>query len=172
MVAPLPLQRLQDRIDKLELERTRLLALVEILREISGAYRYASIVQAVVRRMGHLFGLERCSVLLASRAGGHQVYLVASFEDGRFGDVRLAAGAIGPRARRLPTAEAALSGRRLEASTLRGFIAALADEVDAAIPGRSSQPWKRRAIAGLGVDLIARFSGTSPRERMFEEALQ
>jgi transcriptional regulator with GAF, ATPase, and Fis domain len=31
--------------------------------------------------MGHLFGLERCSVLLASRAGGHQVYLVASFED-------------------------------------------------------------------------------------------
>lgn len=81
MVAPLPLQRLQDRIDRLELERTRLLALVEILREVSGAYRYASIVQAVVRRMGHLFGLERCSVLLASRAGGHQVYLVASFED-------------------------------------------------------------------------------------------
>ena len=81
--------------------------------------------------------------------------LVASFEDGRFGDVRLAAGAIGPRARRLPTAEAALSGRRLEASTLRGFIAALADEVDAAIPGRSSQPWKRRAIAGLSEQDLA-----------------
>ncbi len=98
--------------------------------------------------------------------------LVAGFENGRFGAVRLAAGALGPFARRLPTAEAALSGRSLDASTLRDFIAALAAEVDMAIPGRLSQPYKRRAIAGIGLDLIGRFAATNPRGRLFEEALQ
>jgi len=98
--------------------------------------------------------------------------LVADFERGRFEAVRLAAGAIGAAARRLPLAEEALSGRRLDAAVLRGFVEALAAEVDAAIPGRPSHPWKRRAVAGLGLDLIARFAGMSPRGPMFEEALQ
>lgn len=81
MTVPIQLQQLQDRLDDLERERAKLLALVEILREVSGARGHADIVQAVVRRLGQLFGLDRCSALLASRAGRHEVHLVASFED-------------------------------------------------------------------------------------------
>ena len=80
--------------------------------------------------------------------------------------------AIGTGPRRLPLAEAALSDRCLEASTLRDFLTALTAEVDMAIPGRMSQPWKRRAVTGLGLDLIARFAGTSPRGRLFEDVLE
>ena len=93
------------------------------------------------------------------------------WQDGRFGAVRLAAGAIGPKPRRLQLAESALEGRSLEPATLRDFLSALAVEVDAAIAGRASQPYKRRAVAGLGLDLIARISGVSPRDQLFEEAL-
>jgi xanthine dehydrogenase FAD-binding subunit len=97
---------------------------------------------------------------------------VADLQHGRFGAMRLAAGAIGPAPRRLHLAEAALTGRRLEATSLRDFMSALTAEVDNAIPGRVSQPYKRRAIAGLGLDLIARLAGMSPRDRLFEEALE
>ena len=79
--APPELQRLQDRIDELERERARLLALVEIVRDVTGALHYPDIVQSVTRRLGHLFGLDRCSVFLASKAGGSGVHLVASYED-------------------------------------------------------------------------------------------
>lgn len=79
--APPELQRLQDRIDELERERARLLALVEITRDVTGAVHYPDIVQSVTRRLGHLFGLDRCSVFLAARAGGTGVHLVASYED-------------------------------------------------------------------------------------------
>lgn len=79
--APPDLQRLQDRIDELERERARMLGLVEILRDITGAQHYPDIVQAVARRLGHLFGLDRCSIFLAARAGGPDVHLVASYED-------------------------------------------------------------------------------------------
>jgi GAF domain-containing protein len=79
--APPEVQRLQDRIDELERERTRLLGLVEILRDVTGAQHYPDIVQAVARRLGNYFGLDRCSVFLAARAGGPDVHLVASYED-------------------------------------------------------------------------------------------
>lgn len=98
--------------------------------------------------------------------------LAADLEDNRFGVVRIAAGAIGPAPRRLPLAEAALTGRQLEAATLRDFVPALAADVDAAIPGRTSQPYKRRAIAGLGLDLVARAAGLDPRAGLFEGAFE
>lgn len=79
--ASLDLQRLQDRIDTLERERARLVALLEIFRDVTGAVHYPDIAQVVTRRLGHHFGLDRCSVFLAPRAGGPAVYLVASFED-------------------------------------------------------------------------------------------
>ena len=100
------------------------------------------------------------------------IVLLAEFQDARFGEVRVAVGALGPRPRRLPLAEEALAGRRLERATLRGFLSALADEVDAAIPGRSSQAYKRRAIAGLGLDLVAQAVGLSPREQLFQDAVE
>jgi len=94
------LQRLRERVDVLEGERHRLLSLVEILRDVTGAIHYPDIVQVVTRRLGHLFGLDRCSVFLAARAGGPAVHLVASYEDpsirnhlvdlGRYPEVRQA----------------------------------------------------------------------------------
>jgi carbon-monoxide dehydrogenase medium subunit len=56
---------------------------------------------------------------------------MAELQGGRFGTVRLAAGAIGPKPRRLPLAETALQGRRLETATLRDFLSALTAEVAA-----------------------------------------
>jgi GAF domain-containing protein len=72
--------RLQTRVDALERERKQLLALIELLREISGSLHYVDIVQTVARRLGNTFGLDRCSVFLAERGGG-AVHLVASYED-------------------------------------------------------------------------------------------
>lgn len=100
------------------------------------------------------------------------IALLAEFQDGRFGDVRMAAGALGPRPLRLPLAEASLAGKKLERAVLREFLSALAAEVDAAIPGRNSQVYKRRAIAGLGLDLVAQALGLSPRGQLFEDAAE
>ncbi|MDX8528313.1 FAD binding domain-containing protein [Mesorhizobium sp. MSK_1335] len=98
------------------------------------------------------------------------IALLAEFRDGHFGAVRIAAGALGPHPLRLPLAEVALAGKDLCSATLRDFLSALTAEVDAAIPGRSSQAYKRRAITGLGLDLVAQALGRSPRERLFEDA--
>lgn len=72
--------RLQGRVDALERERKQLLALLDLLRDISGSLHYLDIVQTVARRLGNTFGLDRCSVFLAERGGG-AVHLVASYED-------------------------------------------------------------------------------------------
>ncbi len=73
--------RLQERLDRLERERSRLVTMVEILRDITGAVHYRDILQVVTRRLGSLFRLDRCSVFLTARAGGPTVHLVASYED-------------------------------------------------------------------------------------------
>jgi GAF domain-containing protein len=72
--------RLQSRIEELEAERRKLLAIIDLLRELAGAASYRDIVQTVARRLGHALGLERCSVFLAERSVG-TVHLVASYED-------------------------------------------------------------------------------------------
>lgn len=96
---------------------------------------------------------------------------MGEFSSGRFGALRLVAGSLGPRPIRLGLAGAALAGRQLTSAALRDFMQALNDEVDAAIPGRASWRWKRQAIRGLGLDLIARLCGLSPRDPLFDEAL-
>lgn len=72
---------LQERIDQLERERARLVTMMEVLRDVTGAIHYRDILQVVTRRLGSLFGLDRCSVFLTTRAGGPTVHLVASYED-------------------------------------------------------------------------------------------
>lgn len=71
---------LRARVETLEQEKRHLLAVVEILQEIAGSLHVADIVQAVARRLGETFGLDRCSIFLAER-GGETVRLVASYED-------------------------------------------------------------------------------------------
>jgi two-component system sensor histidine kinase ChiS len=73
-------ERLQARVATLEQERRHLLAVVEILQEIAGSLHFVDIVQAVARRLGEAFGLDRCSIFLAER-GGETVRLVATYED-------------------------------------------------------------------------------------------
>ncbi len=71
---------LAGRVTELEKERERLLAIVEILHEISGTLHFVDILQAIARKLGETFGLDRASVILADR-GGRTARLVASYED-------------------------------------------------------------------------------------------
>jgi two-component system sensor histidine kinase ChiS len=73
-------ERLQARVETLEQEKRHLMAVVEILQEIAGSLHFVDVVQAVTRRLGEAFGLDRCSIFLAER-GGETVRLVASYED-------------------------------------------------------------------------------------------
>jgi GAF domain-containing protein len=71
---------LAARIEELERERDRLLTIIEILQEISGTLHFTDILQAIARRLGETFGLDRASILLTDR-GGKTARLVASYED-------------------------------------------------------------------------------------------
>jgi len=71
---------LSTRIEELEREKDRLLTIIEILQEISGTLHFTDILQAIARRLGDAFGLDRASIFLADR-GGKTVRLVASYED-------------------------------------------------------------------------------------------
>jgi len=86
--------------------------------------------------------------------------LEAEFDGARFGATRLIAGAVAPAPLRLARAEAALAGRTPDAATLADFDRALIAEIEAAIPGRASLGYKRRAAVGLGRDLLARLIGS------------
>lgn len=79
-VAPEEVERLQARIRELEHERKHLLAIIEILQEISGSLHFVDIMQAIARRLGEAFGLDRSSIFLAER-DRKTARLVASFED-------------------------------------------------------------------------------------------
>src|SRR5438046_1591980 len=73
-------QRLAARVAELEHERKDLLVGIEILKEISGSLHFVDILQAIARKLGEAFGLDRCSIFLTER-GGKSVRLVASYED-------------------------------------------------------------------------------------------
>lgn len=71
---------LEARVARLQRERDRLLALVELLQDIAGSLEFADILQAITRKLGEMFGLDRCSIFLTER-GGTTARLVASYED-------------------------------------------------------------------------------------------
>jgi two-component system cell cycle response regulator len=72
--------RLESRVRELEQERKHLLAVIEILEEISGTLHFVDILQTITRKLGEAFGLDRCSIFLAER-GGTKARLMASYED-------------------------------------------------------------------------------------------
>ncbi|MBI4421670.1 MAG: GAF domain-containing protein [Gemmatimonadetes bacterium] len=74
------LERLTTRVEELEHERKHLLAVIEILEEISGTLHFTDIMQSITRKLGETFGLDRCSIFLAER-GQASARLVASYED-------------------------------------------------------------------------------------------
>jgi GAF domain-containing protein len=77
---PSELDHLGARIEELERERRHLLAVIEILQEISGTLHVVDILQGITRKLGESFGLDRCSIFLAER-GALTARLVASYED-------------------------------------------------------------------------------------------
>lgn len=77
----------------------------------------------------------------------------------RLRGVSIFAGALAPRPLRLSSVEAVLEGADLQALPVDEYLAALLSAVDSAIPGRASQAYKRRAIMGLGLDLLEKLTG-------------
>src|SRR6266480_4011131 len=71
---------LEARVAELERERKHLLAIIEILKEVSTSLHFIDILQGIARKLGEAFGLDRCSIFLAER-GGRYAPLVASYED-------------------------------------------------------------------------------------------
>lgn len=69
------------------------------------------------------------------------------------GHVRLFAGSLGTSPLRMEPAEAVLDRRDWTEANHTAFLDALSDEVERAIPGRASLPFKRLAVRGLGDDL-------------------
>ncbi len=72
--------QLQTRVQELEHERKLLLAVVDILQDISGTLHFVDILQVITRKLGETFGLDRCSIFLI-QYGTTKARLVASYED-------------------------------------------------------------------------------------------
>lgn len=77
----------------------------------------------------------------------------ARFDGTRFTEARVFLGTLGSPGRRAPEAESALGTGDPEARA-RTFLEALAGAVDAAIPGRSTRPYKRSVVRALGEDVL------------------
>src|SRR5205085_11629199 len=60
------IMRLEGRIADLQRERDHLVAVVDILQEISSSLHFVDILQTIARKMGESFGLDRCSIFLSS----------------------------------------------------------------------------------------------------------
>lgn len=72
-------ERLRGRIAELQRERDHLIAIVDILQEISSSLHFVDILQAIARKLGEAFGLDRCAIFLSGNKD--EVRLVASYED-------------------------------------------------------------------------------------------
>src|SRR4051812_3073280 len=71
--------RLRARVAELQRERDHLVAIVDILQEISASLHFVDILQAIARKLGDAFGLDRCAIFLTGEQ--NEVRLVASYED-------------------------------------------------------------------------------------------
>ena len=73
------IERLEARVRELQRERDHLVAVVDILQEISTSLHFVDILQTIARKLGEAFGLDRSSIFLAGDS--EEVRLVASYED-------------------------------------------------------------------------------------------
>jgi GAF domain-containing protein len=74
-----PVQQLEERVAELERERDHLVAVVDILQEISSSLHFTDVLQSIARKLGQTFGLDRCSIFLSGES--QDVRLVATYED-------------------------------------------------------------------------------------------
>ncbi len=73
------LPRLRARLVELQRERDHLIAIVDMLQEISGSLHFVDILQTISRKLGDAFRLDRCAIFLTGEQDG--LRLVASYED-------------------------------------------------------------------------------------------
>jgi GAF domain-containing protein len=73
------LTRLRARLTEVQRERDHLIAIVDILQEISESLHFVDILQTIARQLGNAFGLDRCAIFLTGEQD--EVRLVASYED-------------------------------------------------------------------------------------------
>jgi two-component system sensor histidine kinase ChiS len=73
------LATLRTRIAELQRERDQLTAIVDILEEISSSLHFVDILSSIARKLGEIFGLDRCAIFLSSHKD--EVRLIASYED-------------------------------------------------------------------------------------------
>ena len=73
-------EEMEQQIADLERDRDHLIAVIDILEDISGSLHFVDILQSITKKLGNLYGLDRCSIFLAERRG-KSARLVASYED-------------------------------------------------------------------------------------------
>jgi GAF domain-containing protein len=73
------LSRVRARLAEVQRERDHLIAVVELLQEISESTHFVDILQTITKKMGDAFRLDRCSIFLTGE--NDEVRLVASYED-------------------------------------------------------------------------------------------
>jgi GAF domain-containing protein len=73
------LTRLRARLGEVQRERDHLVAIVDMLQEISTSLHFVDILQTIARQLGNAFGLDRCAIFLTGEKD--EVRLVASYED-------------------------------------------------------------------------------------------
>ena len=73
------LARLRARFAEVQRERDHLIAIVDILQEVSESLHFVDILQTIARQLGNAFGLDRCAIFLTGEQD--EVRLVASYED-------------------------------------------------------------------------------------------
>ncbi|MFL5607778.1 MAG: GAF domain-containing protein [Gemmatimonadaceae bacterium] len=71
--------RLRARVAELQRERDHLVAIVDILQEVSSSLHFVDVLQTIARKLGETFGLDRCAIFLSGDKD--EVRLVASYED-------------------------------------------------------------------------------------------
>lgn len=71
--------RLRARLAELQRERDHLVALVDILQEISSSLHFTDILHAIAIKLGETFGLDRSAIYLSGEQ--NEVRLVATYED-------------------------------------------------------------------------------------------
>ena len=71
--------RLRARVAELQRERDHLVAIVDILQEVSASLHFVDVLQTIARKLGETFGLDRCAIFLSGDKD--EVRLVASYED-------------------------------------------------------------------------------------------
>jgi GAF domain-containing protein len=73
------------RVAELEREREHLVAVVDILTEISTSLHFVDILQAIAKKLGETFGLDRCSIFLLGDQ--RDVRLMATYKDPRISNL-------------------------------------------------------------------------------------